>query len=313
MSKKSTPKPQETTSSHQPPTAAHALVPATDPESAYSLPQLLKRTGGAKPEEVRKLIAVPDADLIAAGKQVATPRVSIDCARLYGQALDVFSHATAAQKAALLGISQNLLRIAIFSAHHGDELYSARQLANTQEKNLQSSRRHASETALSFGQARRDQLKLLLLSVTGDEPGWKKRIVAAYGSAKEPADLAQALRSLSTLTQEVIDSKDPQIVARRGDSGLDKPLLSALSQLADDISALGSLGDAARAVAKVSQGEVDLWDGINLVLLERIIGLFQVAHELEPSIPLLRPISLYRQFYGYRNRAPEMPPTPPAS
>ena len=112
--------------------------------------------------------------------------------------------------------------------------------------------------------------------------------MAAYGSAKEPADLAQALRSLSTLTQEVIDSKDPQIVAR-GDSGLDKPLLSALSQLADDISALGSLGDAARAVAKVSQGEVDLWDGINLVLLERIIGLFQSRPRAEPSIPFCAP------------------------
>lgn len=320
MSKKSTPRPLQPTSSDLPPatasplaSAVHSLAPPADPDTAYSLPQLVKRTGGATAQEARKLVAVPDADLVAAGKQVATPRISIDCARLYGQALDVYSRATATQKAALLGISPGLLRVAIYAAHHGDELHKARQLAAAQEKNIQSSRRQASEAAISHGQIRREQLRRLLAAVCGDEPALSQRIQAAYGSGKEPADLALALRGLTALGQELLDSKDPLVIERRTESGLDKALLAQLKLLADEVAALGTLGDAARAVAPTSQSEVDLWDGLNLVLLDRIVGLFQVAHELEPSLPLLRPASLYRYFNGYRKRPPVIPPTPPTS
>lgn len=53
-------------------------------------------------------------------------------------------------------------------------------------------------------------------------------------------------------------------------------------------------------------GDCDLWDGVNLLLLERVMSLVNTAHELEPSIPRLNPIALRTYFHT----APKTRPTP---
>jgi len=292
-------------------------APSTDPdiESAYTLPQLLARVGAATPAEARQLLAVSDVALVEAGKQVATPRISTDCARLYGQALDLLAHATAKQKAALLGMTPGLLRVAVYAAHHGAELYSVRQQALGQQKTRQVARQSVAEAALSRGAGRRDQLRALYLAIVGNEPTWSERIQAAYGTAKEPAELAESLSALHGLGKELLSHSDPGISERRKDSGLGAPLLEEIGKLAKDVRSLGGAAQAAREIAATSQSEVDLWDGVNLLLLERVMSLVNTAHELEPSIPRLTSIALRSYFHTppKKRRTPAPGPTPPTA
>jgi len=285
-------------------------------ESAYTLPQLLVRVGSATPEEARRLLALSDADLIATGKQVATPRISTDCARLYGQALDLLAHATAAQKAALLGVTSNLLRVAVFAAHHGDERHAARQQSLGMEKARKVSRQTVASGVLLRGAGRREQLRALFLAIVGSEPTWSERIGAAYGTGKEPAELCRALQDLGALGKELLASRDAGITERRRDSGLSSTLLDEITKLAKDVKALGGAALAAREISPVSQSDVDLWDGINLLLLEQVISLVNTAHELEPSIPRLIPLSLRSYFFTGPKKSAAKPapiPAPPSA
>ena len=294
--------------------ALHVKTTAPSIESAYTLPHLLLRVGSATPEEARRLLLVPDAELIAVGTQVATPRISTDCARLYGQALDLLAHATAAQKAALLGVTPNLLRLCVFAAHHGDERYTARQQGLGLTKAQQVSRQTLASEVLSRGSGRRDQLRALFLVIVGSEPTWSERIHAAYGTAKSPAELSQALLDLGALGKELLGSRDAGISERRKDSGLSSTLLDEIAKLVKDVKALGGAAQSAREIAPISQSDVDLWDGLNLLLLEQVMSLFNTAHELEPSIPRLTPISLRSYFHsGPKKAAPKPAPTPPTA
>ena len=294
--------------------ALHVATTAPAIESAYTLPHLLARVGSATSEEARRLLLVSDADLIAAGKQVATPRISTDCARLYGQALDLLAHATAAQKAALLGVTPNLLRVCVFAAHHGDERYTARQQGLGLTKAQQVSRQTLASETLLRGNGRRDQLRALFLAIVGSEPTWSERIQAAYGTAKTPAELSQALLDLGTIGKELLASRDVGISERRKDSGLTTTLLDEIAKLAKDVKALGGAAQSAREIAPVSQSDVDLWDGLNLLLLEQVMSLFNTAHELEPSIPRLTPLSLRSYFHTSPKKPSQKPaPTPPSA
>ena len=96
----------------------------------------------------------------------------------------------------------------------------------------------ASETLLR-GNGRRDQLRALFLAIVGSEPTWSERIQAAYGTAKTPAELSQALLDLGTIGKELLASRDVGISERRKDSGLTTTLLDEIAKLAKDVKALG--------------------------------------------------------------------------
>ena len=52
----------------------------------------------------------------------------------------------------------------------------------------------------------------------------------------------------------------------------------------------------------MTQGEVDLWDGINLTLYERIVEIFDAARESDPTIPRLTPMALRSYFRQGKKR-----------
>jgi len=61
----------------------------------------------------------------------------------------------------------------------------------------------------------------------------------------------------------------------------------------------------------VSQTDVDLWDGRANTLLRRMIGLYEAALAVDPTVPRLVPIALRSLLTG-RSKAPEEPAQPGA-
>lgn len=67
--------------------------------------------------------------------------------------------------------------------------------------------------------------------------------------------------------------------------------------------------ESVRGVAEVPQSEVDLWDGINLALLDRVVTAFERGHDRDPVIPRVAYLSLRSTS---RRVEPPPPITPPA-
>lgn len=82
--------------------------------------------------------------------------------------------------------------------------------------------------------------------------------------------------------------------------------------LAARVESAAEQGSGARTGGAVSQAEIDLQDGICLAYLERIMRVWNRAHELDPAIPQLVPLATRRIFSPNRKRSAVEAPVSPA-
>ncbi|WP_437619603.1 hypothetical protein [Sorangium sp. So ce1151] len=301
--------------------AAPALEAQDEEDAIYSLDDLVKRRGEATVEEVLAYVGgVDKADLVREGRAVATSRIDRDAARLYGKADAFLKKATESQRDALLGLSDDLLRIAIWAARQGSRLAAARDGSVTKAGSAKAAREAAAEAARRKGRAVREQLATALRTLSGGDPRLLKKIDGAYGVAPDAGKLATSLAALVKVGRETLADRSDAAAQRRKGTRFDAAKLDAIEALAGEIRKAGDAAAAVTASASVDQTEVDTWDGMNLLLLEMIIDIFDAGHAVDPSVPRLVPISLGRYFSPRRTRpekpaetAPVTSPQPPAA
>lgn len=284
-------------------------------EAVYSLDDLVARRGEATLEEVLAYVGgVEKADLVREGRAVATSRIDRDAARLYGKADAFLRKATEPQRDALLGLSDDLLRTAIWAARHGSRLAAARDGGVAKAGSAKAAREAAAEAARRKGRGVREQLTTALRTLSGGEPRLLKKIDGAYGVAPDAVKLAASLAALVKVGREILADGSEAAARRRKGTRLGTEKLDEIEALAGEIRKAGDAAAAVTASASVDQTEVDTWDGMNLLLLEMIIDLFDAGHLVEPSVPRLVPISLGRYFSPRRTK-PEKPTeeAPPAA
>ncbi|HEX2570559.1 MAG TPA: hypothetical protein VH877_13470 [Polyangia bacterium] len=288
------------------------MANSADAPKIYTLEELVARTGPATEEEVFLLIEGYDRnELIDWGADVATSRIDTDTARDYGRALDYWQTASKEQKRALLGMSDKLLRIAIWAARHGQLLAQAHARGQSGSAAAQSERRVGATQIRKQAKARRNQLKALLLTVVAGDAELRSRVDHAYGTASTPATLGKSLQDLAALGQELLASDQPGIKARR-EGVLEAEILTETTAMATDAMRKGEEAESAQQVTEVTQGTVDLWDGINLAIYERILDIFDAGREADATIIRLSPVAT-RRVLGRQRRKPKSetePPTP---
>jgi hypothetical protein len=287
-------------------------APVYEEPTTYTLSELVDRFGSATEAEIFACVTGDRAGLIADGAEVATSRIETDCARLYGLAGDFYEKADGRQKQALRGFSEDLLRMAAFAARRGQELAEARRLDGERGADRQAQRQGAAYVLRQSAVARRDQLAALLRLASGGNAELLADIERRIGRIASPELLAQALSELGALGRRFLKSGDAALRQRAASAGLDAAFLDDTEALARRVPTELKAAAAARESSPVAQSEVDLWDGVNLFLLERILELFEVARAIEPTVPRLLPISL-RGWFGraVKSRAPNAPPAPP--
>ena len=246
---------------------------------------------------------------------MATSRIDTDCARLYGRAGDFYKSASESQRQALRGFSPDLLRVALWSARHGQQLFEQRRLASDAGTSRQEQRQLEAQSLRQHALARRDQLAALLRLATGGNSQHGAEITRAYGRIASPEELGQALEDLIKLGRRFLSSSDAALTRRAAAAGLDAAYLDEAAALAQTARAQLRTAEAPREAPEGSQSEVDLWDGVNLFLLASVIELFDVANQLDPTVPRLIPAAL-RNWFGRsapakKPKAPAPEPTPP--
>jgi hypothetical protein len=286
-----------------------------DGSDLYALSELVTRAGKATLEEVGDYVeGYTKAELIKEGAKVGTDRIDTDCARLYGKAADFFEHATPAQRAEVVGVSPNMLRVAVTAAQHGSEVAAKLGAAKNDADTAKQERAARAETARDRALGQRKVLRAGLRSLAAGNKIWHAAIDTAVKTSDAASTLSGSLDALIGVGRRMLKRPTPGLAKRLEDSGLTAARLTTAATQADEVRTAGGAADAVASLGPVSQSEVDYWDGINLTLLGSFIDVFEAAHSVDPTIPRLVPIAL-RNYYRPTRKAPGPPPdgggTPP--
>ena len=281
-----------------------------DGTAVLTLEQLVDRHGQATVEETGfYLEGLTLEQLTSDGAGVATSRLTRDGARIWGTISAFIQRATLAQRALIPTVTDDFLRVAIWSMYQGQLAVQALTNANAQAASARTGREASSRDLRRQGGEQRDVLYTGLLILAGGKRELRSRIEQAYRKSTQPADVATSLRGLVKLGREVLADASPAAVQRRRGSLITAEYLTETDALATDVEISGREAAAVPEPPPMSQADVDLWDGRNLAFLELAINAFAAGHAIDPSIP--RPVAIsLRSVLGPRRRASRTAPPP---
>ncbi|MDB4928843.1 MAG: hypothetical protein JWM10_1327 [Myxococcaceae bacterium] len=272
-------------------------------ERVYTVDELAQRVGNLDGAGARSFIrGLTEDELIELGRRVATPRITTDGRRMYGTVLDALARLTPAQRALLPTVTDARVASSIGALAYGRDLHQRREA----ELGLRKTGKESTEvdaTALrERARALRAQLRDVLVDLLGERP----EIDAAAGNVTTGAALSTAIENLLDLLESKVLGTELRAELQPGSYG--KGELAAIRKTAADARRLDDRAAAVQGIAEVPQSEVDLWDGINLTLLDRIVAAFERGHDRDPTIPRLGYMSL-RPGTRRVDPAPVTPPT----
>lgn len=273
------------------------------------LDELASVLGPSTEAEVLTTLALTAADkpkLVTDGASVWTPRITKDARRIYARAHAVLTEGTEAQRAAVVSITLDTVRVAVFSARRGRDLHAALE----ERGRAAAGSRKAGEAALAERYPRATAARTQLVVIAAGLYGARSTAVqTAAGTIKSAADVEASIERLCVLIAKGLRSKDKATVERRKHVVCTPATLSSARALA---AAAHEAERKATAPLKgsTSQGELDYWDGLNLELLDRVLKALDVAQRAEPTIGTVVAISVRDRLRGKRATKKKPAPIP---
>jgi len=250
-----------------------------------------------KPDATTLTACTPDEDpqaLVQRGAQIASSRVLVDTRRLYAQAYDFWTGATPEQQTLLIGFSPALLGAGVNRALALQERLESAALSGTATTGERAKLDHAARLAFSRGVALRDQAERVLRSAAGRGSALEKKVLAVTGTASDANELAAGLEALSNVGNEILGKDDKAVKTRVSLTRLSVEYTKGLGEAAKQVLSTAKAATIPRPAKAATQSELDLLDGVNLLILADIIRAFESAHDIDPTIPRLVPISTRR-------------------
>ena len=256
---------------------------------------------------------LPPTDLVERGAKIRSEKILTDIVRIGGQAAEFWSNASAGQKRHLLGFSFPLLKVFVHSGKKLADMLALR-AANTDEREANRAAAIAiADQTYSQGMDERDRLLVALENVESLVPGLEARILSARATVTDHDSLALSLQALVNLGRDLLSNPNSRAARQLVDGGVTPEALTTIDTLAQSVKSTGDHASGARIRGNVSQSDIDLQDGTCLAYLERVMRIFNHAHERDASIPRLLPIATRRMFSIGRKTPPIGPNTPPAT
>jgi hypothetical protein len=248
-------------------------------------------------------IRTAPAALIERGTHIRSEKIRTDMVRLGGIAAEFYPTATPAQRRLLLGFSSSLLSVTVHAGVKLGGLLERRgSTVGDREANLAADTATA-ETVYREGMEERDRLATALETAVEGDATLETRVDSARDRVEDHRSLNTSLLALVKLGRELLDDKASHVGQQLADGGLTAAELDEARALADRVKATGASVTGARTQGSVSQADLDLQDGVCLAYLERMMKIWNGAHERDPSIPQLQPIATRRLFAPARKKA----------
>ncbi|PJB43033.1 MAG: hypothetical protein CO108_10745 [Deltaproteobacteria bacterium CG_4_9_14_3_um_filter_63_12] len=152
---------------------------------------------------------------------------------------------------------------------------------------------------------RRDHGVVVLKTIAGHNGTLLGRINAAVGTADTPENLATGSERVAALGLEIVASTDPALAVLVKHTRVTAAYFGLLQTAADELRSAIESARARLTTKKVSQGEIDVLDGLVLHVLSDIIHVFAAAQDLDGTIPTLAPIATRRLLASRNKRKPK--------
>ncbi|MDI1449371.1 hypothetical protein [Polyangium sp. 6x1] len=274
----------------------------------YTWASVLAMVPAPTQEEADRYVSEhPNADLMERGSQIRSEKILTDLVRFGGLLGEFWPKATPAHKRHLLGFSEPLLKVFV---HEGKKLADMVAQFDGAADAREASRAAAiavADQAYREGMDERERLVTALDGVSHLEPGLDERITRATGRVTDFATLAQSLTSLVKVAKDIRQNPMSKAAKQLEDGGLDATQIMTFEDTAAKVKSTGELASGARTKGQITQADLDLQDGMCLSLMDRVMKVFNRAHERDPSIPRLTPIATRRMFVSSRKRETDVP------
>jgi hypothetical protein len=254
-------------------------------------------------------LAIPAADLVQSGARIRSEKILTDLVRWGGTVAEFLPKATAAQRRSLLGFSEGFFRVTVHEGAKLRGMVASRSESVDEREAKRVALVNAAAQAYADGLDERDRLHNALVGLQRYDATLKERLDLARGRVVDAESLSRSLHALTALTRDLL--ADPtSIVARQlAEGGVTEDELAALDAAADKAKDTDDDAAGARTQGPVTQADLDMQDGTCLAHMDRLMRIFNGAHEKDPSIPALLPIATRRIFSPNRKR-PQGDPSP---
>jgi len=274
--------------------------------SEHALAVLADKVGPPKLALLQALLArTSNAELVEPGATIASSRIVVDCARLYQEGWNWFATAPAGQRKKLRGMSEDLFVLAIHQALSLEHMRQTREGTSTGDGSVRAGRERAATEAFSAGVSLRDQASTVLRDAVGLDGPRRAEVDEVVGTAESVDALCSGLKGLGELIQRWLGSGDQVLLDQLKLANVDGDYAQELFDARATARATATEAGLRTGSPKASQAELDREDGINILLLGRIIRAFEAGHNIDPTIPRLVPISTRRLFNRKRKKAAE--------
>lgn len=306
-SNKKHPAPEPTTPTAS---AAHA-PPAAAPSATHTWPALLAAVSAPTADQIALYaIRTSPAILIDRGSHIRSEKIRTDMVRLCGIAAEFWPRVTPAQRRLLLGFSEPLLRVTVYAGRKLGEMIEQRSTAIDHRETTLATSTVATQALHDEGMNERERLVTAFEGLVDYDPTLETRLDSAKDRAVDDSALASSLLKLAALGRSLLHDPASIIARQLTDGGVTVAELQEAEALAGRVKAASEQGGA-RTGGPISQAELDLQDGICLAHLERVMRVWNRAHEHDPAIPQLLPIATRRLFSPNRKRPVEAAPAAP--
>ena len=286
------------------PSASHVQSPAVTPSSATHTWASLLAAVAPPTEEQLDLYAIrtSPAVLVDRGSHIRSEKIRTDMVRLCGIAAEFWPKASKAQRRLLLGFSEPLLRVTVYAGKKLGEMIEQRMSSiGARETTLAADTTLAQQTH-EEGMNERERLVTAFEGLLDYDATLETRLNAAKGRASDDAALVISLVALAKLGRSLLDEPTSILARQLVDGGVTLGEIAEVEALAARVKSASEQGSGARTGGPISQAELDLQDGICLAHLERVLRVWNRAHEHDPAIPQLLPIATRRIFSPNRKR-----------
>jgi hypothetical protein len=277
-----------------------------------------EQTARARLEAFVRRIRVPTGVTLDALSDGLTPQVCLDAGRCYppekvvDDAFDVYVKASetlgrGGPSSRVRGCTAELLALVIEQA-----LQLARQIDDQGKQltaNATSLEAVQQKLRVNFARALslREQARRVLVAMARDDAGYVDEVLRAATAADDGGSAAAALFALSAIGKRLLADTAPRTAQRAQLLGLDAAYLTTIEDLGYDLKrGQEELARLAQAANLPNDG-LYAAAGLTLHLMMHVIEAFAAAHEVEASVPLLRPVHTQRMV----RRMSRLPPPPP--
>lgn len=258
------------------------------------------------------LAGTSEAELIEQGRTIDSKRLITDGARLYELAWSYWSSLSPADQQNFKGVSTELLVLGIDQCLHLEQTRKNRSDTMAAERTGRSEVEAQRTQVRDDAMAARDELALAMRDAAAHEHARRSALDTAIGNASTVENLAMGLESLSKLLGDwFLEAQTNSIWAARLQlANLSPSDIQKTNTLAKDLRSADAKASQVSSTPKITQGELDRADGINIHILGRLIRAFDMAHDRNPAVPRLIPIAARRLFRSSVKNTPTTPDTP---